>query len=67
MYLTSLLSLGLFVVAAAADWSTEEWDAIIVGAGPAGIIGQSPIDKSEIYTDQLKLRVVWQQQVSKHF
>lgn len=24
---------------AAADWTTRQWDAIVVGAGPAGIIG----------------------------
>jgi ribulose 1,5-bisphosphate synthetase/thiazole synthase len=23
----------------AVEWSNEQWDAIIVGAGPAGIIG----------------------------
>lgn len=23
----------------AIEWSSEQWDAIIVGAGPAGIIG----------------------------
>jgi len=32
--------LALFNVAAA-DWTTQLWDVIIVGAGPAGIIGQS--------------------------
>jgi hypothetical protein len=29
----------LLAVVAAADWTTQVYDAIIVGAGPAGIIG----------------------------
>lgn len=50
MYLRNLLSLGVFVVVVAADWSTQQWDAIIVGAGPAGIIGKLPIDIQNAYS-----------------
>jgi ribulose 1,5-bisphosphate synthetase/thiazole synthase len=38
--LPPLLLLGLSAVAVAADWTTTSYDAIIVGAGPAGIIGK---------------------------
>lgn len=26
--------------AASSDWQVQEWDVIVVGAGPAGIIGE---------------------------
>ncbi|EKD17414.1 cellobiose dehydrogenase [Drepanopeziza brunnea f. sp. 'multigermtubi' MB_m1] len=38
MLFTHFSPLALLVAAAAADWSTQQWDAIVVGAGPAGII-----------------------------
>lgn len=37
-----------FIVAAgvrgfsAENWTEQEWDVIVVGAGPAGIIGRNP-------------------------
>jgi hypothetical protein len=34
------LLVSLFSLSAVADWTTQQWDAIIVGAGPAGIIGE---------------------------
>ena len=34
------LSFASFSAPALADWTTQQWDAIIVGAGPAGIIGR---------------------------
>ena len=36
------LFLAVFTVInlVAADWTTQPWDIIIVGAGPAGIVGQ---------------------------
>ena len=30
----------LLAASVAADWTTQTWDAIIVGAGPAGIISK---------------------------
>lgn len=41
-----LLLVSLLSVSALADWTTQPWDAIIVGAGPAGIIGElNPMQK----------------------
>lgn len=33
-------ALPLLALGVTADWSTKRYDAIIVGAGPAGIIGE---------------------------
>lgn len=38
---SAVISLALVVGSTTADWSIQQWDAIIVGAGPAGIIGES--------------------------
>ncbi|XMA10864.1 hypothetical protein WAI453_003655 [Rhynchosporium graminicola] len=38
MFLSTYTLQILLVAAVAADWTTQQWDAIIVGAGPAGII-----------------------------
>ncbi|CZS88366.1 probable cellobiose dehydrogenase [Rhynchosporium agropyri] len=38
MFLSTYTLQVLLVAAVAADWTTQQWDAIIVGAGPAGII-----------------------------
>jgi len=38
--LSHLFLVGLSAVSVAADWTTTSYDAIIVGAGPAGIIGK---------------------------
>jgi membrane protein DedA with SNARE-associated domain len=38
MWVAILVVCG-FVLGAAADWTTTIYDVIIVGAGPAGIIG----------------------------
>ncbi|KAL2059726.1 hypothetical protein VTL71DRAFT_10218 [Oculimacula yallundae] len=38
MFLRSFTLPVLLAAAVAADWTTQQWDAIIVGAGPAGII-----------------------------
>lgn len=40
MYLGKLLFAALAVAGqVTAEWYDQQWDAIIVGAGPAGIIG----------------------------
>lgn len=36
-----LSSLALVSSVFADDWTTKQWDVIVVGAGPAGIIGTS--------------------------
>jgi hypothetical protein len=41
MLITILVFYG-FVLFAAADWTTKIYDVIVVGAGPAGIIGMYP-------------------------
>lgn len=33
----------LAVLGVSADWTTQQWDAVVVGAGPAGIIGEFPV------------------------
>ncbi len=50
LFISAMKHIALFVVVqlasllslAAADWKTTKWDAIVVGAGPAGIIGCYP-------------------------
>lgn len=39
----SLLVSAYMVAAVTADWTTTLYDAIVVGAGPAGIIGRLPL------------------------
>jgi hypothetical protein len=43
MYLKTLVlcSIGLGVAADGKDWKAQSYDAIVTGAGPAGIIGLS--------------------------
>ena len=38
MWISTFVFCG-FVLCAAADWTTKIYDVIVVGAGPAGIIG----------------------------
>ncbi|KAK0100203.1 hypothetical protein ONS95_008542 [Cadophora gregata] len=42
--------LVLLAAASAADWTTQQWDAIIVGAGPAGIIVASRMAEAGLQT-----------------
>ncbi|KAK6586026.1 hypothetical protein PZA11_001083 [Diplocarpon coronariae] len=41
---------GALAAKAEADWSTKEWDAIVVGAGPAGIIVASRMAAAGLQT-----------------
>jgi hypothetical protein len=64
----TLLSLALFAASSFADWTTQKWDTIIVGAGPAGIIGELPSSGDgdhELRSSQSQ--IVWRQQVSKRY
>lgn len=45
-----LLLVSLLSVSALADWTTQPWDAIIVGAGPAGIIVASRLAEAGLQT-----------------
>ncbi len=67
MYLGKYVScLLLAAVAVVADWTTQQWDAIIVGAGPAGIIGMLKSIRESPELILMKWQLEWQQQVSKH-
>ncbi|KAH9214813.1 cellobiose dehydrogenase-like protein [Leptodontidium sp. 2 PMI_412] len=50
MFVRYCTSLVLLAAAVAADWTTQQWDAIIVGAGPAGIIVASRMAAAGLQT-----------------
>ncbi|CZR70200.1 probable cellobiose dehydrogenase [Phialocephala subalpina] len=50
MHFFSVLVCVSFALLASADWSTEIWDAIVVGAGPAGIIVASRLAEAGVKT-----------------
>jgi len=40
LLLAATALLGTIASCVSSDWTTQKWDMIIVGAGPAGIIGE---------------------------
>lgn len=65
--LPHLLVVGLSAVSVAADWTTTKYDAIIVGAGPAGIIGGLYCVLLLYQADNEQWRVAWPRQGYKHY
>merc|ERR1711964_102463 len=50
MFLRYCTPFVLLAAATAADWTTQQWDAIIVGSGPAGIIVASRMAEAGLQT-----------------